>query len=210
MEKLFVKQLEMEVDFDYKKLYSETKSSATDTRIKALLREGLLHNEIEVKKYLVLENISEEFDELEEWKLMSYKKIKAVLKDWHSESDYSLVPILYILEKLEPNFIVEPDADTQIYSIQSEKKIEIGYRFPIQDAFARIYLPDQKALVNLTSDKLSNLVNSLTIEDMRIYLLDLEWKAGSVDRMVAYELISSQRFKNEKHDSDDKIIAELF
>lgn len=159
---------------------------------------------------MVSENLSDVLDELGEWKVMSHKKIKAILKDWHSESDYSLIPILYFLERLEPNFTVKPDEETKVYSIQSQKKIEIGHKFPTQDAFARIYLPEQKAIVNLTSDSLSNLVNSLTIEDMRIYLLDLESKGGDSDRIVAYELISSQRFKNVKNDSDDKILAELY
>lgn len=48
MENLFIKQLEMDTNFDYKKLYSETKSSAIDGNLKTLLREGLLHKEIEI------------------------------------------------------------------------------------------------------------------------------------------------------------------
>lgn len=156
------------------------------------------------------DNISEELDELEEWKEMSHKKIKAILKDWHSESDYSLIPILYILEKLEPQFTVESDAETKIYSIQSNKKIEIGYRFHSQDAFARIFLSEQNMIINLTSDSLQNLINSLMIDGTKVYLLDLEWVNGTIYKMVAYELSSSQRFKNVKIDFDDRLIAELF
>ncbi len=210
MENLFTKQLEIETDFDYKCLYSGDKSSSHDQRLKSLLKGGLVHKEIIIKKYLIAENIAEELDKLEEWKEMSHKKIKSILKDWHSESDYSLIPLLYILERLEPKFGVKPDEVTKIYSIHSEKNIKIGYRFDLQDAFAHIYMPYQKAIINLTSDRLSNLVNSLTIDEMKIYLLDLEWINGTPDRIVAYELSSSQRFKDVKNNSDDTLIAGLF
>jgi hypothetical protein len=210
MENIFIKQLELDADFDYKSLYSGDKSSSYDVRLKSLLKGGLVHKEIIIKKYLIADNIAEELDKLEEWKEMSHKKIKSILKDWHSESDYSLIPLLYILERLESNFTVKPDEVTKIYSIQSEKNIEIGYRFALQDAFAHIYMPDERAIINLTSDRLSNLVNCLIIDEMKIYLLHLEWINGTPDRIVAYELSSSQRFKDVKNNSDDTLISGLF
>lgn len=210
MEELFIKQMDLDLNFDYKKLYSGTKSSGDDTKLKSLLKFGLKHKEIEIKKYLIAENIADELDELEEWKEMSHKKIKSILKDWHSESDYPLIPILYILEKLEPKFQVEPDIETKIYSVKSNKNIKIGYTFQLQDAFARINLPDENIIINLTSDSLVNLVKCLMIENVKLYLLDLEWINGEASRLVAYELTSSQKFRDVKNDIDDKLISEFF
>ena len=114
MNNLFFKELQIDSTIDYKLLFSNTKSSALDRNLNALLKYGVGKGEIKVKKYLLAENIANELFELGEWKVKSHKKIKDLLKDWHRESDASLTPILFILEKLEPHFKVERDAETKI------------------------------------------------------------------------------------------------
>ena len=210
MEELFRTKLEIESNFDYKKLFSATKSTSLDPKLNSLLKAGLQHNAIEVEKYLVADNIADELYNLEEWKVKSHKKIKSLLKDWHMESDYSLSPILFVLEKLEPNFIVAPDDETKIYLIQSDKNIKIGYRFASQDAFARLYLSDDGVIINLTSDSLVNLTNCLALENIELYLLDMEWVNGEASRMVAYKLVSTPRYRDVKRNLDDSLMTEIF
>lgn len=209
MNNLFIKELQIDSTLDYKVLFSNTKSSALDRNLNALLKYGVAKGEIKVKKYLLAENIANELFELGEWKVKSHKKIKELLKDWHMESDASLIPILFILEKLESNFKVEPDAETKIFSIQSNRNIRIGHRFSSEDAFARIYFPDDKTIVNLTSDSLINLINCLVLENIKIYLLDMEWVGGEASKIVAYELISTEKFRHVRKELEEKLISEI-
>lgn len=141
---------------------------------------------------------------------MSHKKIRSILEDWHSESDYTLSPIIYILEKLDPNFSVEIDKDESIYKIKSDKNILTGHRFGIIDAFARIYLPDWKAIINLSTDSLHNFVDSLSLENLTVYILDLELVDGEYKRMVAYELIADSRYYEYKKKSEDSLMDGIF
>lgn len=153
---------------------------------------------------MVADNIADELYNLGEW------KVKSLLKDWHMESDYFLCPILFFLEKLEPNFIVVSDDETKIYSIQSNKNIKIGHRFDLEDAFARIYPLDDGVIINLISDKLVNLINCLALEDIELYLLDMEWVSGEASRIVAYKLVSTPRYRDIKRNLEDLLMTEIF
>lgn len=66
MEELFRNKLEIESNFDYKKLFSATKSTSLDPKLNSLLKAGLQHNAIEIEKYLVADNIADELYNLEE------------------------------------------------------------------------------------------------------------------------------------------------
>lgn len=210
MNELFSKEIELEPEFKYEKLFSNTKASVYDRRLRSLLKNSIDNKFIQIKKYLVEEDVGEELFEIEEWKVMSHKKIKSMLKDWHSESDYTLSPIICILEKLEPNFSVEIDKDESIYKIKSDKNILIGHRFGIIDAFARIYLPDWKVIINLSTDSLHNLVDSLSLENLIVYILNLELVDGEYKRMVAYELIADSRYYEYKKKSEDSLMDGIF
>ncbi|WP_160678406.1 hypothetical protein [Clostridium sp. C8-1-8] len=207
---VFSKKIELEQDFNYEKLFSGTKASAYDKRLRSLLINSIDKKFIQIKKYLVAEDVGEELSEIEDWKVMSHKKIKSMLKDWHSESDYTLSPIIYILEKLEPNFIVELDKENSIYKIKSDKNILIGHRFSVVDAFSRIYLPDKKIIINLSTDSLHNLIDSLSLENLVVYIVDLELVDGEYKRMVAYELIADSRYYECKKKSEDSLMSGIF
>lgn len=207
---LFSKEIELEADFNYEKLFSGTKASAYDRRLRSLLKNSIDNKFIQIKKYLVAEDALEELFQIEDWKVKSHKRIKAILKDWHSESDYTLSPIIYILEKLEPNFLVEPDKKTGIYNIKSKKNILCGHRFTNVDAFARVYLPNEKIIINLSTDSLHNLIDSLLLENLTVYIVDLELVDGEYKRMIAYELIADSRYYECKKKSEDSLMDGIF
>lgn len=121
IKELFSKEINLEKNFNYEKLFNGTKASAYDKKLRALLKNSIENNFIQVKKYLISEDVGEELFEIEDWKVMSHKKIKSTLKDWHSENDYTLSPIIYILEKIEPKFSVEIDKEKYICKIKSDK-----------------------------------------------------------------------------------------
>lgn len=210
IKEMFSKETELEPEFNYEKLFSGTKASAYDRRLRVLLKKSIDNKYIQIKKYLVAEDAGEELFEIEDWKVMSHKKIKSMLKDWDRESDYTLSPIIYILEKLEPNFSLKLDKEESTYKLKSDKNILIGNRFSIVDAFARIYLPDQKMIINLSTDSLVNLVNSLSLENLSVYIIDLELFDGEYKRMVAYELIADSRYRECKKKSEDSLMEGIF
>lgn len=210
MDSLLIKELPIKLPFDYEILFSSTKSSATDLRLKSLLKDGIKKQEIKIKKYLIANDVENELIELGEWKVKTHKKIKPLLKDWHLEGDESLIPLLFVLEKLEPGFEVVPDPEINLRSIKSYKNIEIGKPFTEEDAFARLFLPDEKVIVNLTSDSLRNTINCLMIENIKTYLVNIEWIKGEPIRLVAYELISTENFKRVKKELDDNVRNEIF
>lgn len=210
IEEVFSKEIELEQDFNYEKLFSNTKASDDDSRLRGLLKNSIHNKFIQIKKYLVSEDAGDELFEIEDWKVMSHKKIKSMLKDWHSESDYTLSPIIYILEKLEPKFSVEIDKEESIYKIKSDKNILIGHRFDEVDAFARIYLPDCKVIINLSTDSLHNLIDCLSLENVLVYIINLELVDGEYKRMVAYELIVDSRYHECKKKLEDSLMDGIF
>ena len=203
---LFSKEIALDAEFNYEKLFSGTKASAYDRRLRSVLKSSINNMFIQIKKYLVAENIADELFEIEEWKINSHKKIKPILKDWHSESDYSLSPIIFVLEKLEPNFVVKPDKETSIYGIESYKNIIIGHRFGSVDAFARIYLPDEKLIINLATDSLHNLMDTLLLEGLTVYLLDVEYGK----KLIAYELIADSNYQTKYKTIKENLIDDIF
>jgi hypothetical protein len=210
MNGIFTNEIELQKDFTFTKLYSSTKASASDKNLSSFLANSFRCGLIKVKKYLIANDVEDEMLNIEEWKAKSHIKIKPILKDWHSESDYSISPIIYFLERLEPNFIVEPNKETSIYEIKSNKNIIIGHRFTSVDAFARILLPDEKIIINLVTDSLHNLIDVLALEGYIIYLLDVEYVGGRPMKMIAYHLIADPNYQESYKAMQENRMDEIF
>lgn len=210
MNEIFTNEIELQKDFTYTKLYSSTKASASDKNLSSFLANSFRSGLIKVKKYLIANDVEDEMLNIEEWKAKSHIKIKPILKDWHSESDYSISPIIYFLEQLDPNFIVEQNKETTVYEIKSSKNIVIGHRFTSVDAFARILLPDEKIIINLVTDSLHNLIDALSLEDYIIYLLDVEYIGGRRMKMIAYHLTADSNYRENYKAMQENLMNGIF
>ncbi len=85
----------------------------------------------------------------------------------------------------------------------------MGYRFDGTNAFTRLYLQDAKMAINSTNDGIDNLMDTLVIDGIELYILDLEEKVHRNQNIVLYKLTKNEKFNEYKYKAEHKFLDEL-
>lgn len=211
LEKIIKQDLCLNSDFNYKTLYNDERGGVHKDNYKALLRHCISEGIITVKKYLVMENVKQDvFYDIVDKNSEGFYQLKEILKDYHQESYHRIAPFIYLLELIEPNYRINQNRkDGNEPILNFPNNIQVGHRFDGTNAFTRIYLDDSQIAINSTNDNIDNLMDTLEINDINVYILDVEGKSHMNQSIVLYKLDKNEKFNEYKDKAEHKFIEEL-
>jgi hypothetical protein len=211
IEKILNKELQLEKDFDYHKLYNDNRGAIHKDDYKGLLSYCLEVGIIDVEKYIIEENVnSEVFYDIADRKGEGQYQLKEVLKEYHQESYYLVSPFIYLLEKIEPKYkLNENRTEYEEPVLVFPNNILVGHRFKGTNAFTRLYFQDSKIAINSSNDSVENLIDTLVIDDITVYVLDIEKTLHIEQDIVIYKLSKKDMFNNLKEKAQHRFLEEL-
>lgn len=211
VEKVLKKELCLQEDFNYKTLYNDSRGGVHKDNYKALLNYSISEGIITVKKYLVMENVNQDiFDDIVDKNSEGFYQLKEILKDYHQESYYKIAAFIYLLGLFEPDYRINQNRKKYDEPIlEFPNNIHIGYRFDGTNAFTRLYLKDTKVAINSTNDGIDNLMDTLEIDGIGVYILDVEDKSHQNQNIVLYKLTKNEKFNGYKYNAEHKFLDEL-
>ena len=166
---------------------------------------------IDVKKYLIEENIdSDVFYDIADRKGKGYYSLKEALKDYHQESYYKVAPFIYLLDLVEPNYRINTNRkEPEEAVLEFPTNISVGYRFKGTNAFSRLYFEDNKTVINSSNDSIENLIDTLAIDGITVYILDVEEPLRSKEKIVLYKLTKNEMFNELKVKVKERFLEEI-
>lgn len=211
IETVFKKELQFEDNFDYRKLYNDNRGAVHKDDYKALLRWCIKENVIQINKYLIQENVHPNiFYEIADTNGDGYYQLKEGLKDYHQESYYNIAPFIYFLGMLEPNYRLNKDRkEYEEPILEFPQNIRVGHKFKGTNAFSRLYFEDSKIVVNSSNDDVENLMDTLEIDGITVYVLDVEDMLRSEQRIVVYRLDKGENFNELKKKAEHRFLDQL-
>ena len=212
IENLFVKELKIDENFDYKKLYNDSRGAVHKDDYKALLYWGIKEKIINIKKYLIAEKVHQDvFYNIAEKNSEGLYELKERLKDYHQESYFNVAPFIFLLEKLEPKYRIKLDKtenEEPIFDFSDD--IAVGHRFDGTNAFSRLFLKKDKQAINSFNDNVENLMDTLEIDGISVYILDVEDKGKRESNVVVYQLVKDAQFNELKDKAEHRFLEEIF
>lgn len=211
IEKILKNEVKIEDNFDYHKLYNDSRGAVHKDDYKSLIRWCIKEKIIDVKKYLIEEKIHpDKFYDIADKKREGYYLIKEALKDYHQESYYDLAPFIYLLELIEPNYRINNNRkEYEEPVLEFPNNIMVGHRFKGTNAFSRLYCEDSKVSINSYNDSIENLVDTLVIDDITVYILVVEDILHSEQNIVIYKLTKNELFNELKDKAEHRFLEEL-
>lgn len=147
------------------------------------LEEGIL----KVKKYIIEKEVDiRKFYEIEDRTGRQHHRLIAALKDYHQESDTQVAPFIYLLEKLEPAFRVNKDLKEEV--LEHPTNLQVGYRFEGTNARSRLYITDSRIAINSTNDNIDNLIDTLCINNISLFVLGVKTQGRSKQDVCIYKI----------------------
>lgn len=209
--KIIKKELCLNADFNYKTLYNDERGGVHKDNYKALLRHCISEGIITVKKYLVMENVNQDiFYDIVDKNSEGFYQLKEILKDYHQESYHIIAPFIYLLELLEPDYRINQNRkEYDEPLLDFPNNVQVGYRFDGTNAFTRLYLQDSKMTINSTNDGIDNLMDTLEVDGIEVYILDVEEKLHRNQNIVFYKLTKNDKFNGYKYKAEHKFLDEL-
>lgn len=211
IEKILKNELKIEDNFDYHKLYNDSRGAVHKDDYKSLIRWCIKEKIIDVKKYLVEEKIHpDKFYDIADKKGEGYYRLKEALKDYHQESYYDVAPFIYLLELIEPNYRINNNRkEYEEPVLEFPNNIMVGHRFKGTNAFSRLHCEDSKVSINSYNDSIENLVDTLVIDDITVYILVVEDILHSEQNIVIYKLTKNELFNELKDKAEHRFLEEL-
>lgn len=211
IEKIIKTELQIEENFDYHKLYNDSRGAVHKEDCKLLLNYCIEEKVIEVKKYLIEENIdSDVFYDIADRKGKEYYSLKEALKDYHQESYYKVAPFIYLLGLIESNYRINSNRkEPEEAVLEFPQNISVGYRFKGTNAFSRLHFKDNKTVINSSNDSVQNLIDTLEIDGITVYILDVEEPLRSKEKIVLYKLTKNEMFNKLKVKAKERFIEEI-
>ncbi len=211
IEKIIKSELQIEENFDYHKLYNDSRGAVHKDDCKLLLNYCIEEKVIDVKKYLIEENIdSDVFYDIADRNGKEYYSLKEALKDYHQESYYKVAPFIYLLGLIEPNYRINTNRkEPEEAVLEFPNNISVGYRFKGTNAFSRLYFEDNKTVINSSNDSVENLIDTLAIDGITVYILDVEEPLRSKEKIVLYKLTKNEMFNKLKVKAKERFLEEI-
>lgn len=211
IEKIIKSELQIEENFDYHKLYNDSRGAVHKDDCKLLLNYCIEEKVIDVKKYLIEENIdSDVFYDIADRNSKGNYSLKEALKDYHQESHYKIAPFIYLLDLVKPNYRINNNRkDSEEAVLEFPNNIAVGYRFKGTNAFSRLYFQDSKIVINSSNDSVENLIDTLAIDGITVYILDVEEPLRSKEKIVLYKLTKNEMFNELKVKAKERFLKEI-
>lgn len=211
IEKIIKSELQLEDNFDYHKLYNDGRGAIHKDEYKALLKYCIKENIINVKKYLIEENINSDiFHDIVDKNSEGQYQLKEALKEYHQESHYLVAPFVYLLEMVEPKYkINEKRTQYEETLLEFPDNIEVGHRFERSNAFVRLYFKDSEISINSSNDSIENLVDTLELVDSTLYILYVDEFIYRKRDIVIYKLTKKYNFNELKYKAQHKFLDEI-
>ncbi|EML6323900.1 hypothetical protein QCQ60_004184 [Bacillus cereus] len=204
IEELFLKQVEIGGDFNYKVLYNDSRGAVYKDEYKSLIREAIEKNFIEIEKFIIAEDVQDELYQICETKGIQYTLIEC-LKNYHSESDFIIAPIIYLLKKLDPKFTLEINEEG-LKIISKSVDVEIRPRIDGKNAEPRIYFPNEKVAITSTNDNVENLGDILAIKGAKVYIIGTDNRSNLI---YVYKINRYDRYFSVAEGYKNKLRSEL-
>ncbi len=201
---MFLKQAAVGEDFNYKVLYNDSRGAVYKDEYKSLIREAIEKNFIAIEKFIIAENVQEELYQIIETKGVQYTLIEC-LKNYHSESDSIITPLIYLLKKLDPKFTLEINEEG-LKIVSKLVDVEIRPRIDGKNAEPRIYFPNEKVAITSTNDNVENLGDILAIRGVKIYIIGTDNRSNLI---YAYKINRYDRYFDVAEGYKNKLRSEL-
>ncbi|RST61215.1 hypothetical protein D5F11_003985 [Siminovitchia terrae] len=205
IENLFINQVTVDDEFNYKVLYNDSRGAGFKDEYKALIREAISKKVIIVEKFIIAENIQDELYEISDTKGFEHTLIEC-LKNYHNEPDYLISPFIYILKKLDPNYTLGVTED-KLKIVSNLVKAEIRPRIDGKNAEPRLFFPNEKVAISSTNDNVENLGDILSVKDIIVYIIGTNDRSNTI---YAYKVSRSDKFFEVARDYLDSIRPDLF
>ncbi|MDS0527720.1 hypothetical protein NNC19_18685 [Clostridium sp. SHJSY1] len=211
IERIVKDELNLENDFDYQKLYNDNRGAIHKDDYKALLKYCIEEKIIDVKKYLIEENIKADvLHDIVDRSGEGQHRLKEALKEYHQESYYLIAPFIYLLEMIEPKYKLNEDRNKYKDSVlEFPKNILVGHKFEKSNAFIKLYFKDRKIAINSSNDNIDNLIDTLEIDELTVYVLDIEKILNREQNIVIYKLTKKGNFNELKEKAEHRFLEEL-
>ena len=211
MNNIFAMPIELQADFSYKDLYNNDRGAVFKDDYKSLLYYSIENEIIKVEKFIIAQNVDK--DDL--WQIIDSSdrllfNLKSKMRNYHQEKDHILAPLIYILQKLEPDYKMNANRkEFEEPIFEYPNNIEIGFTFKSTNAFSRIYITDKKIALNSSNDDVENLVDTICIDGIDLYVIDTENDLSKNRDIVAYKLTKNQNFNSLRNKIHEKFQAEI-
>lgn len=200
----------LDKEFDYKKLYNDSRGSVHKEVYKTLLSGCLEKGIIKVSKYEFGEITNDQFYEMIDEKGKNLYRLKERLKNYHQESDYRLVSLLYLLKiGFQDYQIVDDMIDVESEIIKNYPNILIGKKFDKGNAIARIYLKDSGDVILTQNDQIENLINCIEKVENGLWVVGDERLKGK-RKFVAYKVEKTIQFNSLKNKAERFHLDKIF
>lgn len=212
IERIIKSELQIEEDsFDCHKLYNNSRGAIHKDDYKSLLEWCIKEKVIDIKKYPIKENINQDvFYDIADRKGKDYNQLKEGLKNYHQESYYNIAPFIYLLEMIEPNYRINNDRkEYEEPILEFPNNLLVGHRFKGTNAFSRLYFEDSKIAINSFNDSVENLVDTLEIDGITVYVLHVEEILHSEHNVVLYKLTKNKIFNELKYKAENRFLEEI-
>ncbi|MEH7354011.1 hypothetical protein V7150_10575 [Neobacillus drentensis] len=205
IEKLFIKKVTVDDDFNYKALYNDSRGAVFKDEYKALIREAISKKIITVEKFIIAENIQDELYKISDTKGFEYTLIEC-LKNYHNESDYLIAPLIFLLKKLDPDFTLS-DNEGKLKISSNLIEVELCPRIDGKNAEPRIFFPKEKISISSTNDDVENLGDILAVKGVKVYILGTDDRSNVI---YAYKVNRDDRYFEIAEVYKDNVRMELF
>lgn len=201
----------VEDDFDYKKLFNDSRGALNKDIYKSLLKWSIKERVVTVKRYVVQENIDPFlFYDISDKKGSGFVHLKEGLKDYCQESDVSIAPFIHLLELLEGDLVLNESRvnyDDPIVLFPS--KVIVGHKLDGLNSFSRLYFEEIKTGINSSNDNIETLIETLALDGLDIFVLDVENVSQNNQRLVLYKLDKNDKFNALKLKAQNKFLDEV-
>ncbi len=207
MKDIFNNQIELQPSFNYKCLYNDNRGAVFKDDMKALLYYSIKEGIVKVEKFIITKDLDrkvlQNYFEDNKVSKRDFHQLMGKMRNYHQERDSILIPFLYLLNLIEPDYKVNENRTEYEQPIIYPVNIDVGYRFENSNAFSRIFIKDEKIVINSTNDNIENLTDTLYIDGIQLYIIDVENELNKQVDVVAYKLTKTSEFnivKDKIHD----------
>lgn len=212
IEKLLGEEIKVEEGFNYRKLFNDSRGAVHKDEYIRLLRDCLSNGIIKLKKHMISKDISiMTLYDLADLSGVGYYQLKEQMKDYHQENYYHIAPFMYLLQLIEPQYkINEQRKKYEEPLLLFPTNIEVGYRFHNTNAFSRLFFTDSRIAINSYNDSIENVMDTLEIDGISVYILCIEEKEAEKESIVMYKLIKGETFNDLKEKAEHRFMDEIF
>jgi hypothetical protein len=205
-ESLFIKKITVDNNFSYKSLYNDDRGAVFKDEYKSLIREAMSKGIITVEKFLIAEDVQDELYQInEDSKGLRYTLVE-LLKDYHSESNFVISPLIYLLKKLDPNFSLAIKEE-KLEVVSDVISIEIRPRIDGRNATPRVFFPKERVAIAVTNDNIENLGDILAVEDVSVCIIGTDDRSNVI---YAYKVNRTSKYFEVAEGYKQNVVADLF